>query len=35
MNFELTEEQSMIRQSARDYAQREFIKDVLERDAKS
>ena len=35
MNFELTEEQSMIRQSARDYAQRELIKDVLERDAKS
>jgi alkylation response protein AidB-like acyl-CoA dehydrogenase len=35
MNFELTEEQSMIRQSARDYAQRALIKDVLERDAKS
>jgi alkylation response protein AidB-like acyl-CoA dehydrogenase len=35
MNFEFTEEQKMIRQSARDYAQRELIKDVLERDAKS
>ena len=35
MNFELTEEQIMIRQSARDYAQRELIKDVLERDAKA
>jgi len=35
MNFEFTEEQVMIRQSARDYAQRELIKDVLERDAKS
>ncbi|MCX6243699.1 MAG: acyl-CoA dehydrogenase family protein [Bacteroidetes bacterium] len=35
MNFELTEEQQMIRQSARDYAQRELIKDVLERDAKA
>ena len=33
MDFELTEEQKMIRQSARDYAQRELIKDVLERDA--
>ncbi|MEI7725006.1 MAG: acyl-CoA dehydrogenase family protein [Bacteroidota bacterium] len=33
MNFEFTEEQIMIRQSARDYAQRELIKDVLERDA--
>lgn len=32
MDFELTEEQKMIRQSARDYAQRELIKDVLERD---
>src|SRR6056297_454903 len=32
MNFELTEEQEMIRQSARDYAQRELIKDVIERD---
>lgn len=35
MNFELTEEQKMIQQAARDYAQRELIKDVLERDAKS
>ena len=35
MNFELTEEQKMIQQSARDYAQRELIKDVLERDAKA
>ncbi len=33
MNFELTEEQKMIQQAARDYAQRELIKDVLERDA--
>jgi alkylation response protein AidB-like acyl-CoA dehydrogenase len=32
MNFELTEEQIMIQQSARDYAQRELMKDVLERD---
>jgi alkylation response protein AidB-like acyl-CoA dehydrogenase len=35
MNFEYTEEQQMIRQSAREYAQRELIKDVLERDAKA
>ncbi len=33
MDFEFTEEQLMIRQSARDYAQRELIKDVLQRDA--
>ncbi len=33
MDFQFTEEQLMIRQSARDYAQRELIKDVLERDA--
>ena len=33
MNFEFTEEQKMIRQSARDYAQRELIIDVLQRDA--
>ncbi|MHC1702938.1 MAG: acyl-CoA dehydrogenase [Tenuifilaceae bacterium] len=32
MNFEFTEEQIMIQQSARDYAQRELTKDVLERD---
>jgi alkylation response protein AidB-like acyl-CoA dehydrogenase len=35
MNFEFSEEQVMIQQSARDYAQRELIRDVLERDAKS
>jgi alkylation response protein AidB-like acyl-CoA dehydrogenase len=35
MNFEFTEEQKMIRQSARDYAQRELIKDILERDEHS
>ncbi len=32
MNFQLTEEHEMIRQAARDYAQRELIKDVIERD---
>lgn len=35
MNFEFTEEQEMIRQAARDYAQRELIQDVLERDEKA
>ena len=35
MNFDFSEEQMMIRQAARDYAERELIKDVLERDAKS
>ncbi len=35
MNFELTEEQLMIQQAARDYAQREALKDVLERDEKA
>ncbi|MBU1370289.1 MAG: acyl-CoA dehydrogenase family protein [Bacteroidetes bacterium] len=35
MNFELTEEQLMIQQAARDYAQRELIKDVIERDNKA
>jgi alkylation response protein AidB-like acyl-CoA dehydrogenase len=35
MEFNFTEEQIMIQQSARDYAQRELIKDVLERDAKA
>lgn len=35
MDFELTEEQQMIRQSARDFAQRELLTDVLERDAGS
>jgi len=34
MNFELTEEQLMIKEAARDYAQRELIQDVLERDEK-
>ena len=33
MNLDFTEEQIMIQQSARDYAQRELIKDVLQRDA--
>jgi alkylation response protein AidB-like acyl-CoA dehydrogenase len=33
MDFTFTEEQVMIQQSARDYAQRELIKDVLQRDA--
>jgi alkylation response protein AidB-like acyl-CoA dehydrogenase len=32
MNFQFTEEQLMIQQAARDYAQRELIKDVIERD---
>lgn len=32
MNFEFTEEQLMIQQAARDYAQRELIQDVIERD---
>jgi alkylation response protein AidB-like acyl-CoA dehydrogenase len=32
MNFSYTEEQLMIQQAARDYAQRELIKDVIERD---
>ncbi len=35
MNFELTEEQLMIKQAARDYAQRELIQDVIERDEKA
>ncbi len=35
MDFQFTEEQLMIRQAARDYAQRELIKDVLERDEKA
>lgn len=33
MNFEFSEEQIMIQQSARDYAQRELIKDVIQRDS--
>ncbi len=32
MNFEFTEEQLMIQQAARDYAQRELVLDVIERD---
>jgi len=35
MNFELSEEQIMIQQAARDYAQRELIQDVIERDEKA
>ena len=35
MNFQLTEEQIMIQQAARDYAQRELINDVIERDEKA
>jgi len=35
MNFSYTEEQEMIRQAARDYAQRELIHDVIERDEKA
>lgn len=35
MNFEFTEEQLMIQQAARDFAQRELIKDVIERDTNS
>jgi len=35
MDFNFTEEQQMIRQAAKDYAERELIKDVLERDAKA
>ncbi len=35
MNFELTQEQLIVQQAARDYAQRELIKDVLERDEKA
>ena len=35
MDFEYTEEQLMIQQAARDYAQRELIKDVIERDTKA
>ena len=35
MNFEYSEEQLMIRKTARDYAQRELFKDVIERDTKA
>ncbi len=32
MNFDYSEEQLMIKKTARDYAQRELFKDVIERD---
>lgn len=35
MNFEFTEEQLMIRQAARDFAQRDLLQDVIERDTNS
>ncbi len=35
MNFEFTEEQNMIRQSARDFAQRELLPGVIDRDEKA
>jgi alkylation response protein AidB-like acyl-CoA dehydrogenase len=35
MDFQFTEEQLMIRQAARDYAQRELFLDVIERDEKA
>jgi len=35
MDFQLTEEHELIRQSAREFAQNEIIKDVLERDEKA
>ncbi len=35
MNFDYTEEQIMAQQSARDFAQRELIVDVIERDSKA
>ena len=35
MDFNLTEEQIMIQQAARDYAERELIQDVIERDEKA
>jgi alkylation response protein AidB-like acyl-CoA dehydrogenase len=35
MNFEFTEEQEMIRQSARDFAERELLPGVIERDTKA
>ncbi|TVQ91263.1 MAG: acyl-CoA dehydrogenase [Bacteroidetes bacterium] len=34
MNFEFTEEQLMIQQAAKDFAERELLHDVIERDAK-
>ncbi len=35
MNFEFTEEQKMIQQAAKDFAERELLHDVIERDTKS
>jgi alkylation response protein AidB-like acyl-CoA dehydrogenase len=35
MNFELTEEQKLIQQAARDFAEREALTDVIERDEKA
>ncbi len=35
MNFEFTEEQKMIQQAAKDFAERELLHDVIERDAAS
>ena len=35
MNFEYTEEQIMIQQAAKDFAERELINDVIERDTKA
>ena len=35
MNFEYTEEQLMVKKTARDYAQRELLTDVIERDTKA
>ena len=35
MNFEFTEEQMMIRQAAKDFAERELLHDVIERDHKA
>ncbi len=35
MNFEFTEEQKMIQQAAKDFAERELLHDIIERDAKS
>ena len=35
MNFEFTEEQIMIRQSARDFAERELLPGIIERDNKA
>jgi len=35
MNFDYSEEQLMIKKTARDYAQRELFKDVIERDSKA